>query len=217
MKTTFLEKRLTVKIFLYVFLSLILLGTVGYFIMDWNTSKIEKEFADYKTKTGKDKEFYVYVVDSLDKKYEMLYNNLDNLYDMNWESIDFWIDYYDVKNKEIAISQIKIETGNLKSNICVNYGNLVGMHFPRIRKTTASGWVVADNNSKVAVYKYWWKSIEDYKLWQEYFGYDEEVHNDEYLTLLDNHGTNGYATAKNYIHTVRKTLKEKYSEEDDGL
>lgn len=208
MTENFLKKQLTVKSLLYVVLFFAIIMGVGYLVMEHNKTQVEKEFAEYRMNAESKQRYLSHTVNSLDEKYTNLYKNLDNLYELNWKNVSFWAEYYGVENKDAAMSQIAIESGNLTSNICLNYGNLVGMHYPRIRPTSANGYIIADGGVRVATYDYWWKSIEDYSLWQEYFDYDEEIHIDEYLTLLDNHGKSGYAEASNYIKAVRRHYEQ---------
>lgn len=83
---------------------------------------------------------------------------------LSWSSIDHWLAYYDVREPEIAKRQIRLETGALTSRYCLECNNLFGMKKAVRRKTTAIG-----RENSMSVYATWQKSIEDYRLWQDYF------------------------------------------------
>jgi hypothetical protein len=83
---------------------------------------------------------------------------------LNWASIDYWLKFYEVKEPEKAKRQIRLETANLTSHYCKECNNLFGMKKAIRRKTTAIG-----REKSMSVYATWQKSIEDYKLWQDYF------------------------------------------------
>lgn len=206
----FLEKRITVKTFLNVILFLIIISGLGYLVMRYNTKEIEKKFAEYKIEAQNNEQQLSCVIDSLNKRYDDLYTNLDDLYVLNWDNVVFWSDYYGIENKGAVLSQIAIESANLTSNICVNHNNLIGMHYPSIRKTTSTSYIRADRKAKVAVYDYWWQSIQDYGYWQDYFGYNKEQNIEVYLAMLDGHGTTGYAEASGYAKAVESIYYKRF-------
>jgi uncharacterized FlgJ-related protein len=74
-----------------------------------------------------------------------------------------------VVNLEYIIKQSKLETGHYTSSLFRNHNALFGMHYPRIRKTTSSGWVIADGGRKVAKYDSWQSSVMDFILYLEYW------------------------------------------------
>lgn len=207
----FFSRQVTLGTFFLVVISLTIVFCVGFFLIEYEKHIVERNYAYHIKESEKIQIESKIIIDSLDKKYDDLYSSLDKLYELNWDNVDFWLDYYDIKNKEVVTSQIAVESGNLTSNFCVNYGNLVGMHYPYIRKTCASGSIKGDG-SRIATYDYWWQSIQDYGYWQEYFDYDEDYETDVYLSMLDNHGNTGYATASNYAKTVKNTHSMKYPE-----
>ena len=121
------------------------------------------------------------------KEFTILRN--EPLFDKNvlsWHSIDYWINYYQVKEPEIVKRQIRLETRNLQSRFCRQYNNLFGMNKARKRQTTAIG-----RDKSMAVYKDFKDSILDYKIWQDYF-----YENGDYYLFLKSHG---YATDPHYI------------------
>jgi len=87
--------------------------------------------------------------------------------------------------------QIFLETGNLKSDICINNNNLFGMRYPRVRQTTAIGI-----RKEHAHYRNFVESIRDYALWQDNM-YDGSS---DYYAFLDNVG---YAECEAYINKLK--------------
>ena len=84
--------------------------------------------------------------------------------DLNWENIDFWLKYFEVKFPEIVKAQIQLESGKeFESKIAIENRNLIGMKMPAVRTTTAR-FV----NRGHAGYPTWIHCIEDYKLWQDF-------------------------------------------------
>ena len=67
----------------------------------------------------------------------------------------------DIKYPEVVMSQIMLESNNLKSRLCIINNNLLGMTVPSKRKTTAI------NKKGYAKYRNWIESLIDYKLYQE--------------------------------------------------
>jgi len=114
-------------------------------------------------------------------------------YELSWYSIDYWMNVFDIQNKDIVKRQAYHETGNLTSRFCRECNNLFGMRKPLKRQTTAIG---RDNG--MSVYQSFIKSIEDYGIWQKCF-YKEG----NYYSFLKSHG---YATDPLYIPKL-KNLK----------
>ena len=83
--------------------------------------------------------------------------------ELNWHNIRKEIERLDIREPEILLLQIRLETGGLTSRLCLECNNLTGMKKAVRRKTTAIG-----REKSMAVYETWQKSIEDYKLWQDY-------------------------------------------------
>jgi hypothetical protein len=115
---------------------------------------------------------------------------LFNKESLSWASIDYYLDFYDVKEPEIVKTQIRLETGALTSRYCLECRNLFGMKKPRKRETTAIG-----RDKSMSVYRTWQESIEDYSIWQNQFYKGE----DYYEFLLRIH----YATDKRYIEKLK--------------
>jgi len=114
-------------------------------------------------------------------------------YELSWYSIDYWMNVFDIQNKEIVKRQVYHETGNLTSRFCRECNNLTGMRKPLKRETTAIG---RDNG--MSIYPSFVESIEDYYLWQQYF-----YKGGNYYDFLESHG---YAIDPLYIPKL-KNLK----------
>lgn len=110
------------------------------------------------------------------------------------ENVFYWLKRYDVDYTSIAFRQTWLETGNYKSNICIENNNLFGMRLPRVRKTTAIG-----ENRNHAVYTHWKESVKDYKLYQEY--YKNKIRKCKgYYDFLTKAG---YSTTKSYVRILK--------------
>ena len=82
-----------------------------------------------------------------------------------------------VDKPAIAFAQVILETGNFTSAIYLENNNLFGMKLAKCRVTTAIG-----ENRHSAVYRSWFDSLIDYKLWQEYWK-EHGYNSDEMLTI----------------------------------
>ena len=51
-----------------------------------------------------------------------------NLFELNDSNVVFWLDYFDIQEKEIVYQQIMLETGYLQSDICLRQNNLIGLY-----------------------------------------------------------------------------------------
>lgn len=94
-----------------------------------------------------------------------------------------------VKFPEVVMSQIMIESGNLKSKLCKKNNNLLGMTVASKRETTAL------NEEGYAKYKSWFDCILDYKLYQDYILSKNEINNKkQYIAYLHKN----YANSPDY-------------------
>lgn len=73
---------------------------------------------------------------------------------------------FKVNQSKFIVSQAAHETANFTSDIFLNNNNLFGMKLAKIRETTAIG-----EKKYHAVYKTYFESIKDYKIYFEYNGY----------------------------------------------
>lgn len=193
------NKRVAFKSILYTLLVSGAISITALNVVFSRLTHMTDMYIEYQKESTNKEIAYVQALDSVSMAYDWLYSNLDNLHELNWDNVDFWLNYYDVFNVSSVKSQIFVETGNLKSNICLNSHNLVGMHYPVNRETMAKKWVRGDGGAKVSKYDFWWKSLKDYAIWQEHFGYDFEVTSMEYFTTLEDHG---YAESSRYKRTL---------------
>jgi hypothetical protein len=73
--------------------------------------------------------------------------------------------YYErITHQDIVILQSRLETGYYTSDIFLNGHNCFGMKFPKYRPTIATG-----TYKEHAQYSYWFDSVIDYALWQEWY------------------------------------------------
>jgi flagellum-specific peptidoglycan hydrolase FlgJ len=94
----------------------------------------------------------------------------------------------------IVMAQSRLETGNYMSNLCLSANNLFGMNYPKCRPTTANG----ANEYGFAVYKSWYDSVKDMKLFQDYYKKQgKDLSN--YFEFLS---TIGYAEDPEYLNKL---------------
>ena len=129
-------------------------------------------------------------MEELEQQKDSLQNELDDLHDLSWGNIDYWIDTLEIQHPEIVKQQIALETGMLTSAICQENSNLFGMKEPRVRETTALG-----TQRGHAFYHSYIDSIKDYKLWQDYSYVDGDYYS--FLSRV------GYAEARHYIAALK--------------
>jgi flagellum-specific peptidoglycan hydrolase FlgJ len=104
------------------------------------------------------------------------------------------------KHPDIVYAQARLESGEFKSRLFLDYNNLFGMRLPLVRQTTATGRAMGH-----AVYKHWSESVYDYMLYQQY--YESLIGVDfnyiDYYYFLKMYG---YACDRHYIKKLQ-TLK----------
>ena len=97
-------------------------------------------------------------------------------------------DYYKIKYPEIVVSQAILETGNFKSELCVNQNNLFGLYNSR--------------RDEFFTFDHWTKSVKAYRDKIQY-----RYNSGDYYEWLQNIG---YAEDTCYISKL-KLIKEKYN------
>ena len=102
-----------------------------------------------------------------------------------------------IEHPHIVFAQMRIESGNFKSNIATTNNNFFGMKHPKQRITTSKG-----NNNGYASYENWALSVVDYGLWQR--RYASGLTEDEYYALLKDK----YAEDDNYVPKVKGIAEE---------
>ena len=110
---------------------------------------------------------------------------------LTWSNINWYIDYFQIKETKIVKKQISHETANLTSRFCREQNNLCGMRLARFRTTTAIG-----EGNHMSIYRNWQESLLDYKIWQDYF-----YKGGDYYRFLSRHG---YATDIWYEYKLRR-------------
>lgn len=108
------------------------------------------------------------------------------------ESVLTLLDALNVEHPHIVFAQMRLESGNFKSDLAKNNNNFFGMKYPRQRATAAQG---ADRG--YAYYRSWSYSILDYAIWQRI--YASGLTEDEYLEML----SEKYAEDKAYVRKVK--------------
>ena len=108
------------------------------------------------------------------------------------ESVLTLLDALNVEHPHIVFAQMRLESGNFKSDLAKNNNNFFGMKYPRQRATVAQG---ADRG--YAYYRSWSYSVLDYAIWQR--RYASGLTEDEYLEML----SEKYAEDKAYFRKVK--------------
>ena len=108
------------------------------------------------------------------------------------EGVMTLLDILNVEHPHIVFAQMRLESGNFKSDLAKNNNNFFGMKYPRQRATIAQG-----NDRGYAYYRSWSYSVLDYAIWQR--RYASGLTEDEYLEML----SEKYAEDKayNFIET----------------
>ncbi len=109
---------------------------------------------------------------------------------LTWDNIEWYMEYYHVREPGIVKTQIKHETANLTSRFCREQNNLCGMRLARLRPTTAIG-----EGNRMAKYSKWQESLLDYAIYQSKY-----YKGGDYFLFLTKHG---YATDKKYIKKLK--------------
>ena len=112
---------------------------------------------------------------------------------LTWSNIDSYMSEIDIQESEVVKAQIRHETGNLTSRLCLEQNNLFGMRLARVRVTTAIG-----EGNHMAIYRTWQESLLDYKIWQDTF-----YKGGDYCIFLSKHG---YATDPYYLWKLKRLI-----------
>ena len=102
------------------------------------------------------------------------------------------IDTLNIEHPHIVLAQMKLESGNFKSNLAKSNNNFFGMKHPLTRPTVSLG-----SKKGYATFNSWSYSILDYALWQR--RYARGLTEEEYLDML----SYKYAEDKNYVKKVK--------------
>ena len=170
------------KVFLKWTATIILLGVLAYSGVWLEKKKINAlvEFPEEEVAVGSgciDLVIYVHEVGKQEISVERVLTLLDTL---------------NVEHPHIVFAQMRLESGNFKSDLAMNDDNFFGMKYPRQRATVAQG-----NDRGYAYYRSWSYSVLDYAIWQR--RYASGLTEDEYLEML----SEKYAEDKAYVRKVK--------------
>lgn len=98
------------------------------------------------------------------------------------------LEHYRVHHPEIVYAQAVLETGNFKSDLCINGNNLFGLY--------------NSHDNKYYTYTHWSESVRDYV---NFVQYKYKPPNNYYKFLLDI----GYAKDPNYISKLKNIVNDK--------
>ena len=112
--------------------------------------------------------------------------------EINAERVLTLLDILNMEHPHIVFAQMRLESGNFKSDLAKNNDNFFGMRHPRVRITMSRGSL-----NGFASYDSWSYSVLDYAIWQRMYasGLTEE----EYLEML----SKKYAEDKAYVRKVK--------------
>jgi len=168
----------------------LLLVLLIFFLVEFLVSNVEYQInlLEYTSKQNLEREIEKYVFMS---RLDTMEFSVKNLYKT--------LVYLEIKQPEYLIRQSWVETGGYTSELFLDYNNLFGMKNPKTRKTTSIGPTKIGGVRNYANYVHWSQSIEDMKLFQEFYegkGWDLDNDYDKFLTELP------YAIDKKYVKTV---------------
>ena len=112
--------------------------------------------------------------------------------EINAERVLTLLDPLNVEHPHIVFAQMRLESGNFKSDLAKNNDNFFGMKYPRQRATVAQG-----HDRGYAYYRSWSYSVLDYAIWQR--RYASGLTEEEYLEML----SEKYAEDKAYVRKVK--------------
>lgn len=112
--------------------------------------------------------------------------------DINDEKVMLLLNALNVEHPHIVFAQMRLESGNFKSDLAKNNDNFFGMKYPRQRATVAQGV-----DGGYAYYRSWSYSVLDYAIWQR--RYASGLTEEEYLEML----SEKYAEDKAYVRKVK--------------
>jgi hypothetical protein len=112
--------------------------------------------------------------------------------ELNWHNIEREILRCGILFPDTVMLQIRLESANLTSRLCLEDANLLGMHYPKKRPTTATGRV---KKNGMAHYDCWQDCIRDYRAWQDFM-----YKGGDYLNFL----SRVYATDIYYVSKLKR-------------
>lgn len=103
--------------------------------------------------------------------------------ELNDSTLYLALEYYNIKHPRIVLAQAKLETGNYKSNHCINKNNLFGLYNSRKKEYFS--------------FEHWHHSVKAYKDMIEY----KHKNGEDYYEFLIRIS---YASDPNYISKVKQ-------------
>jgi len=97
----------------------------------------------------------------------------------------------DIKHPDIVLAQIRLESGNMSSNLYKATRNFAGMKLAKTRETTAGG-----ERYGHAWYNHWADCVADLKIWQDCY-YKGGCYY-EFLESI------GYAESEEYVNKLKQ-------------
>lgn len=170
------------KVFLKWTATIILLGTLVYSGVWLEKKKINAmvEFPEEEVVVERDCIDLVMYVHEVGKQ------------EISAERVLTLLDILNMEHPHIVFAQMRLESGNFKSDLAKENDNFFGMKYPRQRATVAQG---VDRG--YAYYRSWSYSVLDYAIWQR--RYASGLAEDEYLEML----SEKYAEDKSYVKKVK--------------
>ena len=170
------------KVFLKWTATIILLGTLVYSGVWLEKKKINAmvEFPEEEVVVERDCIDLVMYVHEVGKQ------------EISAERVLTLLDILNMEHPHIVFAQMRLESGNFKSDLAKNNDNFFGMKYPRQRATVAQG-----HDRGYAYYRSWSYSVLDYAIWQRI--YASGLTEDEYLEML----SEKYAEDKAYVRKVK--------------
>lgn len=170
------------EVFLKWAATLLLLGTLGYLGVWFEKKKINAmvEFPEEEVVVESDCIDLVIYVHEVGKQ------------EISAERVLTLLDALNVEHPHIVLAQMRLESGNFKSDLAKNNDNFFGMKYPRQRATVAQGM-----DRGYAYYRSWSYSVLDYAIWQR--RYASGLTEEEYLEML----SEKYAEDKAYVRKVK--------------
>ena len=170
------------KVFLKWTATIILLGTLVYSGVWLEKKKINAmvEFPEEEVVVERDCIDLVMYVHEVGKQ------------EISAERVLTLLDILNMEHPHIVFAQMRLESGNFKSDLAKNNDNFFGMKYPRQRATVSQG---VDRG--YAYYRSWSYSVLDYAIWQR--RYASGLTEEEYLEML----SEKYAEDKAYVRKVK--------------
>ena len=115
----------------------------------------------------------------------------------------------DIDYPEIVWAQAVLESGHFRSPIFKRNNNLFGMRFPRKRETVA-----IEDKKGFSSYADWNKSVEDYKMYQDYILKGKRISKERYYDILDRSYSESGKSYSNKLKCIIKKYNKYLTDEN---